>query len=170
MGGEAGQGAVLTGAPPPGAVFLAVHGLRGPADQAAVEAAIRRRDPAARVWTHGPRGMVAVESSVAAEELRLAVQDAGFLARQVAAEAALADPRSAGAAIARAIGFGFAGFVLGGLGGGVAGLLNLALNPVCHSGGDAGGCAMGIPAMTIGAALLGGPIGIALALARPRGR
>ena len=170
MGGEAGQGAVLTGAPPPGAVFLAVHGLRGPADQAAVEAALRRADPAAGVWTNWPRGMVAVVSAAPAEALRLAVQDAGFLARQVAAEAALADPRSAGAAIGHAIGFGFAGFVLGGLGGGVAGLLNLALNPVCQSGGDAGGCAMGIPGFVVAAALLGAPAGVLLALLRQAGR
>ena len=166
MGDQAGQGALLNPAPPPGAVFLTIAGLRGPADHAVVEAAILRRDPAARVWTDWPRGRVAVESVASPEELRLAVQDAGFIAALVSAADALAEPRAIGAMITRAIGFGFAGFVLGGLGGVVLGLANIALNPVCRSGGDSGGCAMGIPALAILVALAGAPLGVLLALLR----
>lgn len=160
----------MTAAPPPGAVFLSIQGLRGAADQDAVQAAIRRCDPGARLWTDWPRGLVAVEAAAPAEALRLAVQDAGFIAALLPAEAALARPRSAGAMVARVIGFGFAGAVLGGLGGAVAGLAMLVLDPACRSAGDAGGCAMGIPGFVVAAALLGAPAGVLLALLRQAGR
>ena len=160
----------MSPAPPPGAVVLELSGLRGPADHAAVEAAIRGQDPGAGIWTNWPRGLVAIETAMPAEALRRAVQDAGFIAGLRAAGASLADPRPLGGMILRVVGFTFAGFVLGALAGAAIGIGSMALDPVCRAGTDSGGCAMGIPAFAIGAALLGAPLGFALAFRRPRGR
>lgn len=153
-------------APPPGAMLLSVSGLRGPADHAAVLAAIRQRDPAAAVWTDWPRGLVAVQTDWPPEAMRLAVQDAGFITAWLAHPPLIPDARGLGAVLARLIGHAFAGFVLGGLLGAAAGIANLALNPVCGSPGDSGGCAMGIPAMAIGTAVLCAAAGAVLAVVR----
>ena len=152
--------------PPPGAVLLSVSGLRGPEDHAAVLAAIRRRDPSAAVWTDWPRGLVAVQTEWPPEMLRVAVQDAGFIAAWLAHPPLEVSARGAFAAVVRVIGFGLAGFVLGTLAGAGLGIANVALNPACGSPGDSGGCAMGIPAMAIGAAVLGAAAGAVLAVVR----
>jgi len=157
--------------PPPGAVLLAVDGLRGPEDHAAVLAAIRRRDPAAVTWTDWPRGLVAVQTDHPPEALRLAVQDAGFITAWLAHPPREVSARGIGAAIVRLIGHGFAGFVLGALAGAALGIGNVALNPACGGPGDSGGCAMGIPMIAVGIGFLGAMAGAVLALVRiARGR
>lgn len=156
----------MTGAPPPGAVLLSVSGLRGPEDHAAVLAAIRRRDPSAVVWTDWPRGLVAVQTEWPPEMMRVAVQDAGFITAWLAHPPLEVSARGAFAAIVRVIGFGLAGFVLGGLIGAAFGIANVSLNPVCGSPGDSGACAMGIPVMVIGAGFLGAAVGAVVAIVR----
>jgi hypothetical protein len=156
----------LSALPPPSAVVLLLSGVRGGMDRVAVEEAIRRFDPAARLWTNWPQGMVAVETAAPAEALRMAVQDAGYIAGLRQGGAAAREPIDIGAAVVRVIGLTFAGFVLGTLFGAVLGIGNLVLNPVCGSPGDSGGCAMGIPAVAITAGMIGGPIGFAWALWR----
>ena len=152
--------------PPPGAVLLSVSGLRGPEDHAAVLAAIRQRDPAAVVWTDWPRGLVAVQTDWPPEMLRVAVQDAGFIAAWLAHPPREVSARGAAAAVVRVIGYGLAGFVLGALAGAALGIANVALNPVCGSPGDSGGCAMGIPMIAIGAGFLGAAAGAVVAVVR----
>lgn len=155
----------MSALPPPSAVVLLLSGVRGGMDRVAVEEAIRRFDPAARLWTNWPQGMVAVETAAPAEALRMAVQDAGYIAGLRQGGAALREPLDIGAAVVRVIGLTFAGFVLGTLAGAVFGIGNLVLNPACGPG-DSGGCAMGIPAVAIAAGMIGAPIGLALALWR----
>lgn len=151
---------------PPGAVLLSVKGLRGTADHAAVLAAIRVRDPAAHVQPDWPRGLVVVQSDQPPEALRLAVQDAGFITAWLAYPPREVTARGAMATIRRVIGFGFAGFVLGTLVGGVVAMAFIALDPGCGRPGDSGGCAMGIPVFAIGAGFIGGAGGMVLAVVR----
>ncbi|NMJ44042.1 hypothetical protein GWK16_22530 [Roseomonas sp. JC162] len=159
----------MTGDPPPDAVVLSVQGVRGALDRMRVEQALRRDDPAARLWTNWPQGMVAVQSVVPGEALRRAVQDAGFIAALLHG-VPTAPERGIGEMILRVIGFTFAGFVLGGLVGAALGIAALMLDPSCNAPGDSGGCAMGIPMIAIGTSLLGAPIGFALAFLRRRRR
>ena len=148
---------------PPGGVLLSVRGLRGPDDHAAVLAAIRSRDPAAHVVADWPRGLVVVQSAHPHQALCLAVQDAGFITAWLSHLPPQVTARGLAATLARTIGFGFAGFVAGTLGGGVAGIALVSLTPGCGGPGDSGGCAMGIPAVAIGAGLFGAAAGVVLA-------
>lgn len=157
--------------PPPGAVLLSVGGLRGVLDQAAVLAALRARDPAAHVWTDWPRGLLAVQSDHPPEALRLAVQEAGFVAAWLPHLPTDAGGRGLGAGIVRILGHGFAGFVLGTLAGAAAAIAVTMFDPSCGVPGDGGGCAMGIPSVALGGGMLGTGLGVALALLRTlRGR
>lgn len=156
----------MTVTPPPGAILLAVSGLRGAADQAAVRAAIRARDQAAHVDADWPRGLLVVQSDQPPEALRLAVQDAGFIAARLTHLPAEVTARGAVAVVARVIGFGFGGFVLGTLLGVVGAMALIALDSSCAGSGNAGGCAMGIPVFAIGAGMIGGVLGVLLALFR----
>ncbi len=152
---------------PPGAVLLSVMGVRGPPDHAAVLAAIRRRDQAAHVQADWPRGLVTIQSDQTPEALRLAVQDAGFIAAWLPYPPRETTARGAIAAITGALGLGFAGFVLGTLTGGVVALLLIAVTEFGGSG-DSGGGAMGIPVVAIGAGFIGGVTGLLLAVFRRR--
>ncbi|MBB5689628.1 hypothetical protein FHS88_001753 [Roseomonas alkaliterrae] len=156
----------MSAEPPPGAVVLLISGVRGGMDRVAVEEAIRRFDPAARIWTNWPKGMVAVETAAPAEALRMAVQDAGYVAGLRQGGAAAREPVDIAAAVMRVIGLTFAGFVLGTLLGAALGVGNALLNPLCATPGDSGGCAMGIPSVALAAGSLGAPLGFALALWR----
>jgi copper chaperone len=151
--------------PLPGAVLLGVSGLRGPPDQQAVLAALRARDPAAHVQADWPRGFLAVHSDHPPEALRLAIQDAGFIAARLAHPPSEVTARGVAGAVARLVGWGFAGFVVGALVGGVAGIALIAIDPACGPG-DSGGCAMGIPVLAFGAGVLGGGVGMVAALIR----
>lgn len=156
----------MTVTPPPGAVLLAVSGLRGAADQAAVLAAIRGRDQAAHVDADWPRGLLIVQSDQPPEALRLAVQDAGYIAAQLAHLPREVTARGVAAALMRIIGFGFAGVVTGTLLGAVGAMALIALDPTCAGSGNSGGCAMGIPLFAIGAGMIGGVVGVVLAVIR----
>ncbi len=158
----------MNASPPPDAVILTVQGVRGSLDRMRVEQALKRGDPGAQVWTDWPGGRVAVKSSVPAERIRRAVQDAGFIAAHANASAPV-EPREVGRTILRVVGYSFAGFVLGTLVGAAIAIGVVMVDPACNLPGDSGGCAMGIPAIAIGAGMLGAPIGFVLALIR-RGR
>lgn len=144
-------------APPPGAVVLSVTGIRGPADAAAVQAALQRCDPAARFWTDWPQGLVAVESGVPAATLRAAVQGAGYGVLQ---RSGPGTPRiSVGGVLARMLLYAVLGAVLGlALGVGL-GLANTMLNPDCTRPGSSGGCAIGVGLFGMMFGALGLPAG-----------
>lgn len=159
----------MSALPPPGSIVLSVQGVRGALDRTRVEQALRSGDPAARLWTNWPQGMVAVASAVPAELLLRAVRDAGFIAA-LAGGMPPDEPREIGRTFLRVVGYSFAGFVLGGLVGAAIAIGVVMVDPACNAPGDSGGCAMGIPAIAIGAAMLGAPIGFALAFIRRRRR
>ena len=152
--------------PPPGAVLLAVSGLRGTADQAAVLAALRARDQAAHVDADWPRGLLVVQSDQPPEALRLAVQDAGFIAAQLTHLPREVTARGVVGVIMRIIGFGFTGVVSGTLLGALGAMALVALDSSCAGSGNSGGCAMGVPVFAIGAGMIGGLLGVLLAVIR----
>jgi hypothetical protein len=156
----------MTVTPPPGAVLLAVSGLQGAADQAAVLAALRARDQAAHVDADWPRGLLIVQSDQPPEALRLAVQDAGFIAARLTHLPREVTARGVAGVIMRIIGFGFAGAVTGVLLGALGAMALIALDPACAGSGNSGGCAMGIPVFAIGAGMLGGALGMVLSVIR----
>jgi len=146
--------------------WLAVDGMRGPEDRAVVMAAILGCDPDAEVAVLPGRDVFAVRSAAPAEALRQAVQAAGFIA-------ALRDHPPAEVSVAGVAGFiavmlvqALLGAVVGLVAGLAAGFAMVALDPRCGTPGDSGGCAMGIPMVAIGGAVLGAPAGAALAIFR----
>lgn len=143
----------MTSQPPPDAVILAITGLQGPADGAAVQAALLRCDPAARIWTDWPQALVAVQSAAPAKALCAAVQGAGY---GVLLRGGPAARGSVAGIFGRMLLFGVLGLV-GGLAIGVAfGLGNSALNPNCRGSGD---CAIGVGLFGALGAFIGGPAG-----------
>lgn len=156
MAGPSRQGAVLN-APPPDAVILAITGLQGPADAAAVEAALRRCDPSARLWTDWPRGLVAVLSAAPAQALCAAVQGAGF---GVLVQGGPAAGRGSIASIfGRMLLYAVLLGVVGLLAGIGLGLANAMLNPECTRPGSSGGCAIGVGVFGMLLGALGLPAG-----------
>ena len=145
-------------APPPGAVVLAITGIEGPADAAAVQAALLRCDPAARLWTDWPQGLVAVESGAPAAMLRAAVQGAGYGVLQRSGPGA---PRAgAGGVLGRMLLlYAVLGAVLGVALGVGLGLANSMLNPDCTRPGSSGGCAIGVGLFGMLFGALGLPVG-----------
>jgi hypothetical protein len=142
--------------PPPEAVVLAITGVQGPADAAAVEAALRRCDPAARSWNDWPRGLIAVQSAAPPAALCAAVQAAGdgVLLRGAGR------PRGGIAGIfLRPLLYAVLGAVVGVLVGVGLGLANAFLNPDCTAPGSSGGCAIGVGLFGIGLGLIGLPVG-----------
>lgn len=160
----------MNGAPPPGAVVLAVPGLRGAAEQAAVLAAIAACDPVARCWTDWPRGLVAIASAVPAPTLLAGVRAAGFAATLVPGPARRPGVVGViGRMLLYAVLVGVAGVVLGaGLG-----MANALFNPDCTRPGSSGGCAIGVGLFGMLLGLAGIPVGaiagLAHGLARRRG-
>lgn len=143
-------------APPADAVILAITGLQGPADAAAVEAALRRCDPAARFWTDWPRGLVAVQSAAPAKALCAAVQGAGFGVRQQGGPGA-GRGGSIGKALLLALLFGVLGLFGGLVLGWVVGLGFYAANPECARPGS---CTLMAPVFAALGGLLGLPAGV----------
>lgn len=150
---------------PPGGVLLSIAGLRGPQDHDVVIDAIRTRDPAAHIQPDWPRGLVMVQTDHTPQAIRAAVQDAGFIAAWLTHPPREVSARGVMSAIMRMVGSGFAGFIIGALAGGVAGLALMAIDPACGPG-DSGGCAMGIPFLAMGAGVLGAVAGAAISLVR----
>ncbi|MBW6396980.1 hypothetical protein KPL78_03925 [Roseomonas sp. HJA6] len=144
-------------APPPGAVVLSITGIQGPADAAAVQAALLRCDPAARLWTDWPQGLVAMETAAPAAMLRAAVQTAGYGVFQRSGPGA---PRgSVGGIFGRMLLYAVLGAVLGLAAGVVLGLANSMLNPDCTRPGSSGGCAIGVGLFGMLFGALGVPAG-----------
>ncbi len=142
-------------APPPGATILGISGLRVPADQVAVQAAIRRADPSARIWTDWAEGKVAIASARPAAAFRDAVRALGY---QAEIQAGTAGRRTAGI-FGRMLLYAVLGGVLGFCAGVVLGLANSALNPDCTRPGSSGGCAIGVGLLGMLFGALGIPAG-----------
>lgn len=160
----------MNGAPPAGTVVLAVPGLRGPAEQAALLAAIAACDPAARCWTDWSRGLVAIASAMPAPTLLAGVRGAGFAA--TLAQGPARRPGLAGV-IGRVLLYAALGGVAGVALGAGLGMANAMFNPDCTRPGSSGGCAIGVGLFGILLGLAGVPVGaiagLAHGLARRRG-
>ena len=143
----------MTAQPPPDAVILSITGLQGPADATAVQAALMRCDPAARLWTDWPRSLVAVQSAAPARALCAAVQGAGYGVLMQGGKRARG---SIAGILARVLLFGLLGVVIGlALGIGL-GMANSMLNPNCRGSGN---CAIGVGVFGGLGAIIGGPAG-----------
>lgn len=143
-------------APPPDARTFAVSGLRGPAEAAAIAAALRRCDPVAQVWTDPAQGLVAVASLAPAKALAAAMAQAGFPARQTGGR-----PGSVGRALLFGVLLGLGGLVGGLVLGWVVGLGLYAANPEC---GRPGSCTLLAPVFAVLGAVIGGPVGLVAGL------
>ena len=130
--------------PPPNALILGVTGVLAPADAAAVEAALRRRDPTIRMWTDWPRGRVAIQSAATAKTLCAAVQGAGYGVLVQRADGRPANRGSIGGIFGRVLLYAVLGAVLGVAVGVCIGLGNSLLNPACTRPGSSGNCAIGV--------------------------
>lgn len=145
----------MTGLPPPDARVLAVSGVAGPRDQAAVLRAIAGCDPAARSWADWSQGMVAVATAAPAAALRDAVQAAGYGAAIVRTGRGGGAASVVGRVILYAVLGGVAGVVLGaGLG-----MANSVLNPDCTRPGSSGNCAIGVGIFGVLLGFVGIPAG-----------
>lgn len=146
-------------APPPEAVVLAITGLNGPADAAAVEAALLSCDRSARLWTDWPRGMVAVVSAAPPARLRAAVQAAGYgVYQRSGARGSIAG------IIGRILLYAVLGAILGLAAGVALGLGNSMLNPDCTRPGSSGNCAIGVGVFGFILGLVGIPAGAIVGL------
>jgi hypothetical protein len=152
----------MTMQPPPGAVILGLSGLNVPADQAAVQDAIRRVDPGALIWTDWAGGRIAVASAAPARALRDAVGAMGYQVRILAG-----DPRAKGTVagmfgrmLLYAVIFGAIGLV----GGVLLGLANSLFNPDCTRPGSSGNCAIGVGVFGLLFGAIGIPAGAVIGL------
>ncbi len=143
-------------APPPDARTFAVSGLRGPAEAAAIAAALRRCDPVAQVWTDPAQGLVAVASAAPVKALAAAMTQAGFPARPTGGR-----PGSVGRALLFGVLLGLGGLVGGLVLGWVVGLGLYAANPEC---GRPGSCTLLAPVFAVLGAVIGGPVGLVAGL------
>ncbi|MBR0683322.1 hypothetical protein GXW74_22745 [Roseomonas eburnea] len=150
--------APMTGHPPPDAVILAITGLHGPADGAAIRAALLRCDPAARLWTDWPRALVAVQSAAPPEALCAAVQGAGY---GVLVQGGPGARGSLAGIFGRVVLYGLLG-LMGGMAIGIAiGLGNSMFNPNCRGSGN---CAIGVGVFGGLGAFVGLPAGAVVGL------
>lgn len=150
--------------PPPDAVFLGITGAEGPADAAAIEAALRRCDPSLLLWSDWPRGRVAVRSTAPAGALCAAVQGAGYGVLVQRVDGTPARRGSVAGIIGRVLLYAVLGGVAGVLAGVGLGLANAVLNPDCTRPGSSGGCAIGVGLFGIFLGLAGLPAGAILGL------
>lgn len=148
--------------PPPGAVILGLSGLNVPADQAAVQDAIRRLDPAAQVWTDWAGGRIAIASAAPARALRDAVQAMGYQAQILAG-----DPRAKGTVVGmfgRMLLYAVIFCAIGLVGGVLLGLANSLFNPDCTRPGSSGNCAIGVGVFGLLFGAIGFPAGAVIGL------
>lgn len=138
--------------------LIRVVGLKDEASAAATIAALRTRDPTVAIKIDDQRGLIEITSAVSVSELCAVLHDAGFIAAPIKSSPGTWSARDTLRLLSRTILFA----VLGAFGGIIAGvgvgILNVVFNPDCTSGGDEGACAMGIPLIAIGFAVLGGGI------------
>lgn len=147
----------MNAGPPPGAAILGIAGVRVPADQVAVQEAIRRLDPSARIWTDWAGGKVAIASARPAAAFRDAVRALGYRAE---VQAGTAGGRGTAAGVfGRMLLYAVLGGVLGLFAGVLLGLANSVLNPDCTRPGSSGGCAIGVGLLGMLFGALGIPAG-----------
>ena len=147
-------------------MLIGVVGIKDELGAGRVEAVLRARDPSCIIKIDRARELIEVTSSVSASELCDAIQDAGFIAKQLKFVPGAWSYRDAARLLLRAFMFGLLGALGSGIIGIGAGILNLEINPECSLPTDEGACAMGIPLFAIGFGFLGGGICGAATLVR----
>jgi hypothetical protein len=145
---------------------LHVVGIGDPAAEAAVEIALLACDPQARIEADWATGLVDIASPAAPDALCAALLDAGFIAAPVKSGRPRIRFRDLVKLAARALLFALLASVGGAIAGLIAGVANVVWNSECHSGGDEGACAMGIPLIAIGFAGIAALAAAAVTLAR----
>ncbi|CAH0208038.1 hypothetical protein [Roseomonas sp. CECT 9278] len=145
----------MTEAPPPDARVYEVAGLDGPHRVAAITAALRRRDPAARCWVDAARGLVAVASGAPEAVTRDALAEAGCTLRGPGRRGGI------GRALLLGVLLGAGGLVGGLVLGWIVGLGVYAVNPECHRPGS---CTLMAPVFAALGGLLGAPAGLVAGL------
>lgn len=157
--------------------LIRVAGIRNGADAAAIEAAIRRCDPAAAIRADWASDLLDVASAKSAAALCGAVTEAGFACAPLRRRPPAFSPRDVLALLGRAVLFAALGAVAGAILGFAGMLAIVTYSPSCHVASDEGACAMGIPVASAGcagiAALLAAAATMvrgALRLARRAGR
>jgi hypothetical protein len=136
-------------------ILLQVQGVRGAEDAASAEAALRACDPALQLRPDWAQGLLEIRSSATADALRLALQEAGFIAASLQHRPVPVTAAGVLGLVWRIAGFGLLG-LLGGMVAGIGlGLLAMATSACRVSGDAAAGCAMGIPVIAFFAGLAG---------------
>ena len=148
----------MTAVPPSDALILAITGVEGLADAAAVRQALMRCDPAAQVWTDWPRALVAVQSAAPAKMLCAAVQAAGY---GVLVQGGPAARGSIAGIFGRILLYGLLGLAIGLALGVGFGMANSLLNPNCRGSGN---CAIGLGVFGALGAIIGLPSGAVVGL------
>ena len=145
---------------------LAISGMIDAAAAAEIEAALVALDPAARVAVSLPAGLVAVASTVPASVLAGAVVAAGFGAEPTARPFPPPPAETVGRSIGRIVAWTFAGAVLVPIAVFVLMAIAVAIDPVCGTPGDSGGCYMSLVSVPILSAGPGAVIGTVAGLVR----
>jgi hypothetical protein len=146
--------------------LIRVVGLEDEASAAATIAALRTGDPNAAIKVDHQRGLIDITSEVPVRELCGVLHDAGFIAAPIKSTPGTWSARDTLRLLLRTILFALPGAFGGIIIGVGVGILNVVFNPECTSGGDEGACAMGIPLIAIGFAVLGGGITGGITLVR----
>jgi len=138
--------------------LIRVVGIEGEAGAAAAEAALRTRDAAAAIRMDRRQGLIDVTSTMPITELCAAIQDAGLIAVPLESTPGRWSVGDMMLLLLRIVLFAIAGAFGGAVVGIGVGILNVMVNPDCTSGGDEGACAMGVPLIAVGFAVLGAGI------------
>jgi hypothetical protein len=146
--------------------LIRVVGLKDEVSAAATIAALRTCDPKAAIKVDHQRGLIDITSAVSVAELCAVLHNAGFIAAPMKFTPGTWNARDPLRLLLRTILFAVSGAFGGIIVGVGVGILNVVLNPDCTSGGDEGACAMGIPLIAIGFAVLGGGITGGITLVR----
>ena len=146
--------------------LIRVVGLKDKTNAAAIIAALRTRDPEATIKIDHQRGLIDVTSEASVPELCAVLHDTGFIAAPIKSTPGEWSANDTLRLLLRTILFAGLGAFGGTVVGVGVGILNLTLNSDCTSGGDEGACAMGIPLIAIGFAVVGGGITGVITLVR----
>jgi hypothetical protein len=146
--------------------LIRVVGLKDEASATATIAALRTCDPEAAIKVDHQRGLIDITSAVSVPELCAVLHDAGFIAGPMKFTPGTWSAGDTLRLLLRTFLFAVPGAFGGTIVGVAVGILNVVFNPECTSGGDEGACAMGIPLIAIGFAVLGGGITGGITLVR----
>jgi hypothetical protein len=146
--------------------LIRVVGLKDETSAAATIAVLHARDPKAAIKVDHQRGLIDITSEVSVRELCGVLHDAGFIAAAIKSIPGTWRVSDALRLLLRTILFAVLGAFGGIIVGVGVGILNVVFDPDCTSGGDEGACAMGIPLIAIGFAVLGGGITGGITLVR----